>query len=141
MKKLFILPLLSLVLFACDNTTDEDFEAFAKDACGCVNESTAQLSPEMLKILDEFGGDKVKMQEMMAEYAAENPTQAMEDASLMQGAVINDFTQCLDKVQKKYSDKYTSKTDEEVQEALLAALKEMDGCESSYGMVKMALGK
>ncbi|MCR9172392.1 MAG: hypothetical protein NXI10_07880 [bacterium] len=140
MKKLLILPVLSLILFSCGNTTEEDYKNMAQDSCDCVNKATAQLSPRMQDILNEFGGDQARMESMMAEYAMEDQAAAMEDAQKFQGAVINDFTTCLDGVQKKYSDKFTTDSDEEVQKKMLDILKDLDGCASSYGMVKMAIG-
>lgn len=141
MKKLLILPALALMLFSCGGgDSEENFKALSKDACDCVNKSTEQLSPEMIKVLEDSDGDQQKMQELMGEYAAANPTQAMEDATLMQGDMMNTMVSCLDDVQKEYADSFEGLTDKEVQEKMLVELKSMDGCKSSYTLVKMAIG-
>jgi hypothetical protein len=140
MKKLLILPLLALTLFSCGSDSEEDFKALSQDACDCVNESTKELSPEMIKVLADSEGDQAKMEKLMGDYAEANPMQAMQDATLMQGEMINNMTTCLDGVQKKYADSFDGMTDKEVQEKMMEQLKGMEDCKSSYTLVKMAIG-
>lgn len=141
MKKLLILPALALMMFSCGTDTEENFKALSKDACDCVNKSTKELSPEMIKVLEDCEGDQAKMQELMGEYASDNPTQAMADATLMQGEMMNEMVTCLDGVQKEYADSFEGMSDTEVQEGMMEQLKVMDGCKSSYTLVKMAIGQ
>ena len=142
MKQVIPFVIIVLVLVGCATTksrgTEEDFESMSMDICECVNKSTEQLSPEMRHILDNFGGDKGKMQEMMAAYASENPTQAMEDANMLQGAVINDFSSCIEGVEEKYANVYTDMSSEEILRKLVLILKEKEDCQSSYGLMRMS---
>lgn len=154
MKTILFLSVFSLVLFSCENSTTEkeaedteqstseqDYKDMAQDACDCVNNATAQLSPRMQKILNEFDGDEEKMKQLMVDYTIDDQTAALEDAQKFQGPVIIDFTTCLDGVQKKYDDKFTTDSDDEIKQKMVDILKELEGCSSSYGMVKMAIRK
>jgi hypothetical protein len=141
MKKLLILPLLALSLFACNVADDADYAALAKDTCDCVNKSTEQLSPEMMQVIADSDGDQTKMQELMGVYASENPMQAMNDAQVMQGTMVQELTSCIDGLKSKYDDVYSTDSDEEVQDKILEELKSMDDCKSSYAFMKMGMTK
>ncbi|GAB5416607.1 MAG: hypothetical protein Crog4KO_34310 [Crocinitomicaceae bacterium] len=140
MKKLFILPALALSLFACNVADDADYKALAKDACDCVNKSTDQLSPEMMQVIVDSEGDETKLQELMAAYASENPMQAMQDAQAMQGSMVTDITTCMEGLEKKYDDVYSTDSEAEIQKKILDELKAMDDCKSSYAFMKMGMG-
>jgi len=137
MKKLFILPALALSLFACNVADDADYEAVAKDTCDCVNKSTEALSPEMMQVIADSNGDETKLQDLMSKYASENPMQAMQDAQLLQGAFVQDLTECMEGVEKKYDDLYAN--EEEAEKNIMAALEKMDDCKTTYAILKMGL--
>lgn len=141
MKKLLILPLLVVSLFACNVAGDADYAELAKDTCDCVNKSTEQISPEMLQVIVDSDGDQAKMQELMGEYASNNPTQAMQDAQLMQGAMVTDLTSCIEGLKSKYEDVYSTDSETEVQEKILKELKGMDDCKSAYAFMKIGMAK
>lgn len=155
MKKIFLIPVLVLGLFACggeSNTTEDktpeeeveevkepDYEALAKDACDCVNSSTDQLSPAIMKVIVDSGGDESKLEELMTVFAEEDPIQAMQDVQLMQGSMVQEITSCMDGLESKYADVYSLESEADIQEKLLAELKNMDGCTSSFVFMKMGM--
>ncbi len=162
MKKILLLHILAFSLVACGDNgkTDEtaadekdspekeevvdmaaQYESLAQDACDCVNESTAQLSPEMVQVIVDSEGDQTKLQELMAVFMSENPTQAMEDAQAMQGPMVTEITECMERVEKKYDDVYSTDSDTEIQQKILNELKAMDDCKSSYTFMKMGMEK
>lgn len=139
MKKLLLLPALSLALFACNVAGDEDYEALAKDACGCINESTGELSDEMIKVIVDADGDQAKLEELMGEYMAADPSAAMKDVQAMQGSMVQDMTTCMEGLEKKYDDVYSTDSEEEVQKKIMEKLEAMDDCKSSVAIMKLGL--
>jgi len=136
MKKLFILPLLSLTLFSCAG--DSDYENMAQDVCDCINKSSNDVSDRGMDIILESGGDQQKIMSGFQEYSTEDMAAAQADMQAFQ-KFGNDAGTCISNLESKYDDVYTTDNEEEVQNKMLEALKGLDGCDDSYKLLKMTL--
>jgi hypothetical protein len=95
MKNLLFISTLLIGLSACDMADDSDYEGMASDMCGCFNESTAGLSDEGRKVIEDAGENGIDTQTALMEFTQEDPIQGMKDAQILQGLGDGDFMSCV----------------------------------------------
>lgn len=138
MKKLLILPVLAMALFACNVASDEDYSNMAKDTCDCVNETTKDISDRGMSIIINSDGDVAKMQQDLMEYAMDDPTSAASDGSAMQ-TFGTEFPACMEKLEKKYENVYSAESEEEVQEKIMEKLRALKNCSNAAKLMEVGL--
>lgn len=139
MKTTFLLSSLLLILFSCNFSTDEDFKAIAKDTCDCMSMFTDELSDEMKTILIETEGNEAAFDEAFDKYLEEKPMEGMKDAVALSGADSPEIMECIQKMEKKYENVYTTLSENEILEKVLAELEKMDGCDATAAIMKMGM--
>lgn len=131
---------LLLTAFSFAGTTPNDngtYDEVAAKMCDCVNQSSSLLSQRMINILVETDGDEAMMEAAFEKYVEEDLEATMKDVEVLQGPMINDLTSCLDRVTDEFEDVYTGASEEEVEEGILEALENMEGCESTVVFLKI----
>lgn len=128
MKKLLILPILAMSLFACNMASQEDYDNMAKDMCGCVEESLEGMSDRGKQIMEDSDGDDVKMQEDFMAYMIEDSEGAEADMMVLEKMQLS-LTSCGEKLEKKYDDVYSNESEDEIMKKLVEAVNNLDdGC-------------
>ena len=137
MKKLLILPVLAMALFACNMASEEDYNNMAKDTCDCIEGSMEGMSDRAKGIIGDSDGDPTKIQQGFASYMLEDPTAAGEDYKVM-AAMESSTSECMEKMEKKYDNIYSADSEEERMEKLMDAVNKLDdGCKVSKVILKM----
>ncbi|MDA9298887.1 hypothetical protein N9P79_00810 [Crocinitomicaceae bacterium] len=136
MKNLLFISTLLIGLSACDMADDSDYEGMASDLCGCFNEATAGLSDEGRKVIEDAGENGIDTQTALMEFTQEDPIQGMKDAQILQGLGDGDFMSCVNDLESKYNDVYTTGTEAEIQEKLIDAMKDVKKCKLTYAFMK-----
>ena len=140
MRTTLLLSTLLLTLFACNVSTETDYENIAKDTCGCINLFTSDLSPKMVEVIESSKGDETALQEAMMEYIQADPVQGMADVQMLEnGANLEKMEACMEKIEKKYDDVYTTLSEEEIVAKVIEKLETMDGCKSSIAILNMGM--
>ncbi|XOV66839.1 MAG: hypothetical protein ACFHU9_14530 [Fluviicola sp.] len=138
MKKLLILPVLAMALFACNMASDEDYKNMAQDVCDCINKSAGGVSDKGMDIILDSGGDQQKIMDGFQSYAMEDMAGATADMQAFEKFGSEAGT-CIENLKDKYDDVYTSDNEEEVQDKMLEAMKGLKGCGDSYKLLDMSL--
>lgn len=128
MKKIFILPLLSLALFSCNMADDKDYESMAKDLCRCFDESLDGISERGENILIESAGNDFNFQEEFDLYQKEDAQGAVNDMLILANLETS-LNTCGEKLKKKYENVYSNESEEEVLKRIIDKLNDLDGCE------------
>lgn len=139
MKYSLLLSTLLLTLFACNMSDETDYKNLAKDTCDCVNLFTDDLSDEMMDILETSNGDEAKLEELMMSYMMKDAEAAMKDAETLQGSGTAEMTECMEKIEKKYDDVYTTLSEDEVVAKIMKELEKMDDCNRARIILKMGI--
>lgn len=140
MKITLLISTLLLILFACNMSSDEDFKAIAKDTCDCINVFTSKLSPEMMEIIESSNGDESKLEAAMMDYMTKDPVQGMKDVQVLQGGEnMQEMTACMEGIEKKYDNVYTTLSEDEILSKIIEQLKTMDDCKSTIAILKMGM--
>lgn len=139
MKLLFLIPAIAFAVTSCNFANEEDYENLAKDACDCVNQATEGLSPRAKEILADSDGDMDKFQKGFEEYSNEDPMAALADATEMQKLADGSFESCINGLEKKYEDLYSTKSEEEIQQKILETLDGMDDCRTSAAIMRAGM--
>jgi len=139
MKTIVFLTALSLILFSCNNVSDQDFKDVSKDMCDCMSIFTDELSPEMRQIMVDTDGDEAKFQEALMEYMTENPAEGMKDAQALTKAESPEVINCIEGLEKKYENLYTTMSEDEVVAKVIDELDGMDGCDVTVSVMKMGV--
>ncbi|MDB2656458.1 hypothetical protein N9Y60_00225 [Crocinitomicaceae bacterium] len=135
MKKLLILPVLAMALFACNMASEEDYNNMAEDMCDCIEGSTKGMSDRGKQILGDSDGDATKLQQDLIAYMTEDPVGSAKDMEVM-AAMETDMVECSDKLEKKYDDVYTSESEDEIMKKLMEAVNNLDdGCKISKAIL------
>ncbi len=120
-------------------TKNEPYQEVAREMCDCVNQSITMLSDRMINILVESDGDEAYMGVELEKYVEEDLEAAMKDVEVLQGTMLDDMTNCFDRVSEDYEDVYTEASDEEIEAGILAAMESMDDCKSSVAFFKLGM--
>ncbi|MDG1331404.1 MAG: hypothetical protein P8P74_03695 [Crocinitomicaceae bacterium] len=139
MKTTLLLSSLLLILFSCNLSTDQDFKDIAKDTCDCMSMFTDELSDEMKTILIETEGDEAAFDEAFTKYVDEYPAEGMKDALALSGADSPEIMECIEGLEKKYDNVYTTLSENEILEKVLAELDKMDDCGVTAAIMKMGM--
>ncbi|MDC1283105.1 hypothetical protein N8Z27_02870, partial [Crocinitomicaceae bacterium] len=102
----------------------------------CFNEATAGLSDEGRKVIEDAGENGIDTQTALMEFTQEDPIQGMKDAQILQGLGDGDFMSCVNDLESKYNDVYTTGTEAEIQEKLIDAMKDVKKCKLTYAFMK-----
>jgi hypothetical protein len=117
---------------------DDIYMEVSEEVCNCIGGSTDPLSERMIDIFIEANGDQTAFQELLENYAAEDPEGAMADAELLQGTVASDVDKCMLRIESDYDSLYESTPDDEIEQTLIAILEDREGCEISVSVLKLA---
>ncbi|XOV66840.1 MAG: hypothetical protein ACFHU9_14535 [Fluviicola sp.] len=117
---------------------DDIYMEVSEQVCSCIGGSTDPLSERMIDIFIEANGDQMAFQELIANYASEDPDGAMVDADLLQGTVASDVDKCMLRIESDYDSLYESTPEDEIEENLIAILEGREGCEISVSVLKLA---
>jgi len=129
-----------ITLFSCDLSSEQDYEAVAKDTCDCVSVFTEGLSPKMLEIMEASNGDEAKLQADMMAYVAENPEEGMKDIEALENETgMQEMEACMARLEEKYNSMYTTLSEEEIAEKIIEKLEGMEGCESTAVIMKLGV--
>lgn len=139
MKTTLILSSLLLILFSCDLSSDQDYKDIAKDTCGCMSLFTDNLSEEMQTILAESDGDEAAFDAAFTKYMEENPIEGLKDAQALAGAESPEVMGCMEKLEKKYDNVYTTLSETEIVERVITELENMGDCGVTVAIMKMGL--
>lgn len=107
--------------------------------CDCVNQSMGFLSERMVNVIVQANGDEAIMQAELEKYVEEDLEAAMKDVEVLQGSMIDDMTNCFDRVADDYEDVYTDDSDEQIEVKIIAAMEELDGCETSVAFFRLGM--
>jgi len=128
MKKLLILPVLVMALFACNMASEEDYNNMAKDMCDCVEVSLEGMSDRGKQIMKDSDGDDTKMQQDFMTYMLEDSEGANSDMQVLT-KMESSLSGCAEKLEKKYDNVYSTESEDEVMKKLIAAVNNLDdGC-------------
>ena|SRR6218665_551298 len=138
MKKL-ILPLLVMTaaLGSCNMANEDDYKNLATDMCDCVNKNVTGLSPEVRDIYVKYAEDPNEMQTKMQEYYMNHMDAAAKDMAAME-KVGENIDKCVEKLEKKYEDLYTSDDKKEVENKIVKILATEKGCELTHALFTIA---
>jgi hypothetical protein len=135
MKKLLILPVLAMALFACNIASEEDYDNMAKDMCDCIEGSMEGMSDRGKQIIGDSEGDATKLQEGLLSYMMEDSQAAQADIAVME-VMDAKMEACNDKLEKKYDNVYSSESEDEVLKKLIEAVNKLDdGCKASKALL------
>lgn len=140
MKKLLILPVLAMALFACNMASDEDYDNMAKDMCDCVDKSLEGMSDRGKQIMTDSDGDDAKIQEGFMSYAMEDSEAASADMNVLAGMAAS-LQKCGEGLESKYDNVYTTDSEEEREKKLVEAVNRLDGCKITKFAINAAYGK
>jgi len=139
MKKLiYLLCPAILALGACNVADDKDYDNMAADICDCVNKSTTGISDGMKSTLIQADKEGKDLQTAVTEYMMKDPEQGMKDAEAMMGLETG-MSGCMKDLEKKYNDVYSTESEKEVQDKLMAKLKTNKDCAFTYTIAKMGM--
>jgi len=138
MKKLFYVLLCPIVLSlaSCNIADDKDYENMAADFCGCVNKNTTGVSDGMKKAIEKAVNDGKDLETAMTEHMSKDLTQGMKDAQAMTQLQVG-IESCMNDLEKKYKNVYSSDTEEEVQNKLIKTLEASKDCGFTYAIFKL----
>ena len=139
MKTILLFTSLTLILASCNLSTDQDFKDVAKDTCDCMSLFTNNLSDEMQTILADSEGDEAAFDAAFTQYMTDNPVEGMKDAQALAGADSPEVIGCMEKLEKKYDDVYTTLSEDEVVQKVVEELDRMGGCKATVSIMKMGM--
>ena len=139
MKTTFLLTSLLLVLFSCNLSTDEDYQNMAKDTCECMSMLTDDLSDEMQTILIESDGNQAAFDAAFEKYMEDNLMEGLKDAQAMANIESPEVMECMERLEKKYDNVYTTLSETEVVQKVIDELDKMGDCKATVAILKMGL--
>lgn len=139
MKSILFLSSLSLILFSCNLSSDQDFKDVAKDTCGCMSLFTDNLSDEMQTILADSDGDEAAFDAAFTQYMTDKPMEGLADAEALSKADSPEVMECMEKLETKYDDVYTTLSEDEVVRKVVEELDNMGGCKVTVSIMKMGM--
>lgn len=139
MKTTLLFTSLTLILFSCNLSSDQDFKDVAKDTCDCMALFTDNLSDEMRQILIDSDGDEASFDAAFTEYMTESPMEGLKDAEALTQAESPEVLGCLEKLEKKYDHVYTTLSEAQVVQKVIEELDKMDGCKETVSIMKMGV--
>ncbi len=140
MKSTLLISTLLLTLLSCNLSSEQDYEAVAKDTCDCVNVFTSTLSDRMIQIMQESDGDQSKLEAAMMEYMLEDPEQGLKDVQALEnGESMKEMEACMAQLEEKYNSLYTTLSEEEIAQKIIEKLEGMKGCESTAVIMKLGV--
>jgi hypothetical protein len=139
MKKLLFIPVVLLGLSACNMASQDDYDAMASDMCGCFDEVKSELSEDAQNVIIDATNSGKDLEEAFAEYAEEKPMEALKDQMAIMKLGDASVMDCLDGLEKKYDDVYTSESETEIQDRIIKSLESMEGCELTLAIAKLGL--
>jgi len=134
----FLMAATALVIASCNLAGGDDYANLATDMCGCVNESTGGLAPEIMDAFIAADGDMNKFQNGLMEFQQKNPEKAqkgMQDFAEM-GTKMET---CIKNLETKYKDVYSHEKEEVIQGKIMDALKNNGDCKFTYAFMKLGL--
>lgn len=140
MNKLFYLLICPAVLSlgACNMAGDKDYENMATDICDCVNKSTTGISDGMKDAVVDAVKNGKNLEAALTEKMMEDPEQGMKDAQAMT-QLETGLTGCMNTLEKKYDDVYTSESETEVQQKLMVTLEKNQSCPFTHAIFKLGV--
>lgn len=139
MKKLIFIPAILIGLSACNMASQDDYEAMAKDMCGCFDGVKSELSQEAQDIIIESTNGGKDLEAAFADYATEKPMEALQDQMAMMKMGEGEVMDCINGLEQKYDDVYTNESEAEIQDKIIKALEALDGCELTLAIAKLGL--
>lgn len=140
--KRFLYPIACLAFVAavssCNMAGNDDYENLSNDMCACVNESSKGVSKEMKDAFVDAEKSGKNVESIVSDMAAKDPTKAMEDATALM-ELGTKMEKCGADLEKKYKDIYTTDSEKQVQDKLIAALKDHKDCAFTYAIIKLGM--
>jgi hypothetical protein len=143
MAVLFVGATLSASLFSCSMATEQDYDNIANDMCGCFEELTSQLSPEIQDVIVEAAKNGGSMEAAFMDFQMNNPELAAADLPLIAslGEPGAKEIECIYALEEKYSHVNTTESEDEVANRMMVALEGKAGCEFTWAMMKIGLAQ
>jgi hypothetical protein len=131
-----LMVLSALMLGSC--TTDSDYSAMANDLCGCMDQHTKDISPDMIALLERVANDpNADAETEFMQYAMDTTkVNASSDLALVSGLGTG-TEMCAKELEKKYADKMTTDSQFVVMGKILKHLEKVDGCKVTVAMFKI----
>lgn len=139
----FILLTASALILAtsCKQASQEDYENMTADMCDCFSPLKEDLSNGMQEAIIESANTNGNFEEVISDYAMQNPSEAMADATVLMSLEDpgNEIQTCIAGLETKYKDIKTMESETEVQNKIIEILEKREGCELTYALVKLGL--
>jgi hypothetical protein len=128
----------ALVIASCNLAGGDDYANLATDMCGCVNESTDGLAPEIMDAVIAADGDMNKFQNGLMAFQQKNPEKAQQG---IQGFMEmgTKMETCMKNLETKYKDVYSHEKEDVIQGKIMDALKTNGDCKFTYSLMKIGL--
>lgn len=136
MKKLLLLPLLGLLLTACNFASDEDYDQMAEEMCDCWRSMNNNVSNEYKQAIVEAADKQENIQIVTLEHQTNNPELAEHDMRILEELESNEFKGCLLSIETKYNKVYDTGTEKERNAKLLTFIRKKKNCELLYAFAK-----
>ncbi|MDB2656459.1 hypothetical protein N9Y60_00230 [Crocinitomicaceae bacterium] len=144
MKNLLLIPIFliaTVYTFAAEAPKGDDpYEEAAKQMCDCVNQSLGLLSERMVNAIVDADGDDAILEAELEKYAEENLDGMIADLEMLEGSMLDDMTNCFDRVAGNFEDVYTDDSDEEVEAKIIETMASQEGCENSVAFFRLGIG-
>ncbi len=126
----------SVIVTSCNMADDSDYNAMADDMCGCVNDSSKEISNEMKTAIIKAVDENKDIQVAISEVMVSNPEQGMKDVNAIV-ALGKNMEVCSKDLEKKYNSVYSTDSEEKVVKKLLEIIKTKKGGEFAYALMKL----
>jgi hypothetical protein len=125
-----------LILGSC--ATESDYKAMSDDMCNCMTKASAGIPADLQAAIVEGGKSGAGIEKVMTDYVSKDPSKGMAAATEFQNAATG-YEKCGTDIAKKYDQKRTTDSEQDVMKKLIKYMKENKSCAFVSAMVDEGL--